>query len=84
MEPLYYSGNTVLASKIPYVFSRPKVGDIIIVQHKGTFFIKRIEKANHGRCFVIGVNKNDSLDSRKIGYIKNAQIKGKIICTLKP
>jgi len=35
MEPKILQGQTVLASSIPYLFSRPRVGDIVLIRHSG-------------------------------------------------
>ena len=35
MEPTLWQGQTVLASSIPYLFSKPKIGDIVLIRHSG-------------------------------------------------
>ena len=35
MEPNILQGQTVMVSSIPYLFSRPRVGDIVLIRHSG-------------------------------------------------
>jgi len=35
MEPTIRNGEGVLVSSIPYLFSKPKVGDIVLIRHSG-------------------------------------------------
>ena len=76
MEPVIKNGQTVLASSIPYFFSNPKVGNIIAFKHKTKIFIKRITKIDKEKYFVKGDNKDDSIDSRKFGFIERKEIAG--------
>ena len=83
MEPAILDGQSVLASNIPYIISKPKIGDVIAFNKKGKIFIKRIVKINLSadgdKYFVAGDNKKDSLDSKKFGWIDRKQIVGKVI-----
>lgn len=83
MEPTIKNGETVLASSLPYLFSKPKIGDIAVFVKEEKMFIKRIVKIDPsvagGKYFVSGDNKKDSLDSRKIGLVERSGIVGKVI-----
>ncbi len=83
MEPFIKNNSLVLASGIPYLFKNPKVNDIVVFKDKeGKILIKRITKNKKNTYFVAGDNKNDSLDSRKLGDISKSQIIGKVIYKL--
>ena len=83
MEPSFRNGDKVLASFIPYLFKKLQINDVVVFQdNKNNIFIKRIKKIKDKKFFVAGDNKNDSLDSRSLGYINKYQILGKIIAKL--
>jgi len=79
MEPTIKNGSVVVISNILFMFKTPKEKDIIAFKNKDKVFIKRISKINNGKYFLEGDNKNDSLDSRKIGLIEGKDIIGKVI-----
>lgn len=81
MEPFIKNGQTVLASSIPYLFSKPKINDIVAFKEKNTgkIFIKRIIKNNGNKYFMKGDNKKDSVDSQEIGWVLRKEIVGKVI-----
>ena len=56
-----------------------KVGDIVAIKVNGKEMIKRIQKPDDRRIFVIGDNERESTDSRKFGPINKSQIIGKVI-----
>lgn len=60
-------------------FYDPKKGDIVAVKVHGKEMIKRIQKTDDRRIFVIGENEKMSTDSRNFGWIKKDQIIGKVI-----
>ena len=83
MEPQIKTGETVLVSSIQYWFKIPKIHDIVAFKDStNKILIKRIIKIQNGKYFVQGDNKNDSLDSRKFGYISKDKIIGEIIYKL--
>ena len=83
MEPRIKNGELVLLSGIPYWFKSPRINDIVAFKDsRDTAMVKRITEIKNGRYFVLGDNKNESLDSRKFGYITKKQIIGKIIYKL--
>lgn len=83
MEPTISQGQTVLVSAVPYLFSKPKIGDIVAFKKNEKVFIKRINKidpsADGEKYFVSGDNKNDSFDSRRFGWITKENILGKVV-----
>jgi signal peptidase I len=78
MEPLFYSKQFVLGSSLPYLFSTPKIGDVILFKRDNTTMIKRIAKIGKG-YFVLGDNKQQSTDSRSFGEIAKENIMAKVI-----
>jgi len=78
MEPFLLNSQTVLASSIPFIFSKPKVGDVVVFRYQNKHFIKRISKIKGDSLFLKGDNKEDSLDSKKFGWIDRKNIFGKI------
>ena len=83
MEPSILSGQSVLVSNIPYIFSKPKIGDIIAFKKKEKIFIKRIAKINPSadgnKYFALGDNRKDSLDSKSFGWVDRKELVGKVI-----
>lgn len=81
MEPTFKEGQYILASSIPYWFSRPKVGDVVVTidPKSDDNLLKRIIKVENGSCWVEGDNKKDSHDSRKFGWILRNSLLGKAI-----
>ncbi|MEK7516936.1 MAG: S26 family signal peptidase [Patescibacteria group bacterium] len=79
MEPTIKNGQTVLVSSIPYLFSKPKIGDIVAFGKEGRVFIKRIARIENGKYFMRGDNSRDSIDSRQIGWIGKKEIVGRVI-----
>lgn len=82
MEPTIFAKSTLLVSSIPYIFGEPKVGDVVVFKNYGKKLVKRIQKKEGRKYFIIGDNTNDSLDSRKIGWVKKEDILGKVIWIL--
>lgn len=60
MLPVLHPSDRVLVSSIPYYFSTPKKGDIVLFKKNGKFIIKRIVKSENGKISVAGDNKKDS------------------------
>jgi len=80
MSPEIREGDFVVISKIPFLIDFC-VGDSIVFHHPqyGTL-IKRIEKLDDQRqLFWVGGIHPDSLDSHKIGPVRENQIYGKVI-----
>lgn len=76
MMPKLKPGEKILVSTLPYLFSLPKVGDVVVFKYQKKYMIKKISKVNGGFFEVSGENKNDSL---KVGKISREEILGKMI-----
>lgn len=69
----------MLISKIPWLFSSPRAGDIVAFRHPEIgLLIKKVEQALPGALFVLGSHP-DSVDSRKFGPIPSEAVLGKVI-----
>lgn len=76
MLPKLKPDDRVIVSSIPYLFSKPQVGDVIVFKYNSSNMVKRIAKIESEKYIVSGDNKNDSL---KIEPIELADILGKVI-----
>ena len=79
MSPQIPQGSKLLVSSIPYMFTQPKVGDIIAFRHLDKILIKRIKKVQKQNFLLGGDNASDSL---KIGWKTKKDIIGKVIYNL--
>ena len=82
MEPSYLEKDEVIT--FPYIFSQPRIGDVIVFKHIVPPFIycKKIKKIINDDIWVEGENKEHSIDSRKFGFIKRKNIIGRVIFKL--
>lgn len=84
MEPALKNNQEVLISGLPYLFSKPKVGDIIAFTFARSdlakLAVKRIKKINGSKYLTEGDNKNDS---REFGWIERKNIIGKVVYVLR-
>lgn len=76
MLPTLKPGDRVLVSSVPYLFSQPKTGDLIIFKHDKLNIIKRIVKISGEKVFLAGDNRSDSLE---IPPIEKNKILGKVV-----
>lgn len=76
MEPDLRFGQFVLVSSIPFFFSKPKIGDVVVFKNSKKLIIKRIVKEVNKKFLVEGDNKKDSHD---FGFIEKKEILGKVI-----
>ena len=81
MEPTFKDGDRVVINRLAYLFTQPKVGDIVAVQYpnqRDKILLKKIERHTpNNTYFVVGENKSDSEDSRSFGKINKSLIIGK-------
>ena len=81
LSPLYKEGDFVVITTLPFFLRRLRQGNIIVFQHGlyGTL-IKIVERVllDEEAVYVIGANE-DSLDSRRLGPISRAAIKGRVL-----
>ena len=76
MMPRLEQGKLVIAARWRRAI---QPGDVIIAQYKGREIIKRIERTEPNRVFVIGDNLMQSTDSRHFGWIPRKNIVAKVI-----
>ena len=76
MEPKIKNGSFFIATIIPYLLSKPKIGDAVVFENDGKMIVKKLVKIEKGKYFIEGENR---LDSKKFGPIEKKQIKGKVI-----
>lgn len=76
MLPTFAPGDRVIVSSIPYSFSKPEIGDIVLFKYSDKLMVKRITKISNGKYYLLGDNR---LDSLKVKPIERNQILGKII-----
>lgn len=76
MTPRLKPNDRVLISSLPYFFSKPKEGHVVLFNYNNRALIKRIIRIEGKKYFIDGDNKKDSL---KIGWINRKDIQGKLI-----
>lgn len=79
MEPVIKNGSAVFVSSVPFILRNPKLNDIVALKFENKIFIKRIRSVQEGKYILTGDNKNDSLDSRKLGAFDRKKILAKVI-----
>ena len=76
MQPTINPGQLVIISSLPYLFSNPKVKDIIAFKSDQKLILKRIIKIKEDTYLVEGDNKQDS---KSYGWINKSNLIGKVI-----
>lgn len=79
MLPTLKPGQDVLVFTWGYIFSKPIVGDIVVIKVDGREMVKRVQMYHDRGVFVTGDNRRYSSDSRKFGLIDKSKIIGKVI-----
>lgn len=76
MSPKLPAGKILLATSL----SRKLLpGQVVIIEHESKQKVKRIERIEDGKIFVIGDNLGLSTDSRQFGWLDYNQIVAKVI-----
>jgi len=75
MAPTYRHGSIVVGWR----FSKPKVGDVVIVKHHRLEIIKRVGQLKHDQLYLLGDNPNESTDSRQFGWLPLSSVLAVII-----
>lgn len=79
MEPRLKNKDEVLVSSVPFIFSSPKIGDMIAFYFSNKLLIKKIKKIRSPLFLVEGENLKDSI---RVGWISKKDIIGKVIYKL--
>jgi signal peptidase I len=81
LSPLYKEGDFVVITTLPFFLRRLRQGDIIVFQHGlyGTL-IKIVDRVlpEEDAVYILGTSE-DSLDSRRLGPISRAAIRGRVL-----
>ena len=91
MDPTYSDGDVVLVRWFSQLASELALGTVVVIERDelpGIFLIKRIQKSHSGLYWVEGDNRQTDIqelmnDSRKWGYIKAHEVRGKVLFRLK-
>lgn len=75
MVPVYTHGNIVVGWR----FVRPRIGDVVIAKHHRLEIIKRVDKMQDDRVFLLGDNPGESTDSRQFGWLPLTAIMAVVI-----
>lgn len=85
MMPTISPNDHLFATNIPYLFSKPKKGDIVVFRNPKSqkLLVKRILSIFGNEYKVGGDNVTDSLDSRDFGVIDRQNILAKVVYILR-
>lgn len=81
MLPTLKPNQEVLTFNWIYIFSKPKIGDIVVIKIDGKEMVKHIQTIYDRTYFVTGDNSKESTDSRNFGAVDKSQLVGKVIYT---
>ena len=76
MSPKIENGSFFIASSLPFILRKPKIGDIVLFKINDKNIVKRIIKIESNKYIIEGENK---LDSKKFGPLAREDILGKLI-----
>ncbi len=77
MQPVLNESDRAVVFNWAYLFSRPKVGDVIVFDSNGEKYVKRVAAvAKSGDLTVEGDNMDDS---RKLPPVKRSAIVGRVV-----
>jgi type IV secretory pathway protease TraF len=76
MTPTLRPERLVLATSL---FGALLPEQVVIFRHKRMELIKRIQKVENGRIFVVGDNSRASIDSRSFGWLPIENVIAKVI-----
>jgi len=76
MAPKLQPGQLIIATSL---FRRLRTGQVVVVHTNNRELIKRIERIDHDKLFVIGDNLAQSTDSRQFGWLDRRAVVGRVI-----
>ncbi len=82
MFPTLKPGQSVVTFNWSYFFSKPRVGELVVLMHDKSPIIKRIKQLKADKIFVIGDNPTKSTDSRNFGKIDVSDLIGRVVIIL--
>lgn len=71
MMPKLDPGQLIIATSI---FRRLKPGQVVILRKNNRELVKRIERIEEGKLFVVGDNLGASTDSRQFGWLDTRHV----------
>lgn len=75
MAPKLRPGQWIVATPL---IGKLRPGEVVIVERDNKELIKRIERVENDKLFVIGDNLDASTDSRQFGWLDRSQVVGKV------
>ena len=80
LAPRIRAGDFVLISRVPLLFRRPAVGDVLVFkQPEYGQLIKRVEKIHADGSFDVRGDDIDSIDSRRFGAVQVEAVVGLVV-----
>lgn len=83
MSPTFNLDDKVLCFNWAYLLGKPKVGEVVVLQTKERKVIKRIQKIDNRKVFVMGDNESESTDSREYGSVDLEKLIGRVVYVFK-
>ncbi len=82
MAPFYCDGDIVSVDLSAYRDHEINVGDIVLAAHpyiRNHYIVKKVTEVAEEKVFLLGINQEESTDSRHFGKISKEKIIGKIL-----
>ncbi len=76
MAPKLRPGQLIIATSF---IRKLKPGQVVILEKNERELVKRIERIEQGKLFVVGDNLNASTDSRQFGWLDSRHVVGRVI-----
>ena len=77
MEPTLYAGQLILVSFIPYIFNKPKIGDLVVAFDikRNIKVIKRVKGVDKNMIYIV----SDNIGHGNLRKIDKSKIIGKVV-----
>lgn len=76
MAPMLSPGQLIVATSL---FKRLRPGQVVVLRKNNKELIKRIERVEYDKVFVIGDNPGSSTDSRQFGWLDQSTVVARVI-----